>query len=119
MSEWTDELKAQVIADYEAAEPTAENTVEIMEKIAEDIDKTVNGVRMILSNAKVYIKSTPAKSPTKSKTGATRVSKQDSIDALTVILESEDIEIDEAILSKLTGKAAVYFTAVVKQALGE
>lgn len=118
-NEWTDELRAQVVEDYLAAEPTAETSVEILAGIAEDIGKTVNGVRMILTKAGAYIKATPAKAAKKEGTGGTRVSKQDSIDALVAVMESEDIEVDDTIVSKLTGKAAIYFTGVLKQALGE
>jgi hypothetical protein len=119
MADWTDELRAEVISQYTDAEPTAETSVEIMKDIEKETGKTVNGIRMILTKAGVYVKTVPAKSATKAKSTTTRVSKQDAIDALTTILESEELKVDEAILSKLTGKAAVYFAEVVKQALGE
>ena len=35
MPDWTDELKASVVTKYEAAEPTPENTTEIVKDIAE------------------------------------------------------------------------------------
>lgn len=115
MSEWTDELKAEVIERYEAAEPTPENSAEIVAEIAEDIDKTPNGVRMILSKAGVYVKkagSTPSKGGSGSST-STRVSKADAIASLTEVISANGAEADDEILSKLTGKAAVYFTEVI------
>ena len=121
-SDWTDELKAQVIEAYKDADPTPENTMEIVTQVAKDFDKTPHGVRMVLSTAKEYIKKTPA-SGTSSGSNSTdkpkRVSKQDSIDALNALLESEAIEVDDTITSKLTGKAALWFVDVIKQILGE
>lgn len=115
MSEWTDELKQEVIERYEAAEPTPENSAEIVAEIAEDIEKTPNGVRMILSKAGVYVKkagSTPSKSNSGS-SGTTRVSKADAIAGLTEAISAKGAEVNDEILSKLTGKAAIYFTKVI------
>ena len=58
MAEWTDDLKASVVKKYEAAEPTAETSTEIVKDIAEALGDgfTVNGVRVILVKAGVYIK---------------------------------------------------------------
>ena len=54
-------------------------------------------------------------SPTKASKGGggTRVSKQDSQDALTAAIEAAGAAPNEDIISKLTGKAAVYFTEVI------
>jgi len=114
MSEWSDELKEKVVKMYEESNPTPENTVEICADIAEQVDKTPNGVRIILMHAGVWVKKAQAK-----KDGASsddkpkRVSKQDAIDALKELLEERNAEVDSAILDKLTGKAAVYFTNVI------
>ena len=113
-TEWTDELKAEVVAAYEAYNPTPENTMDIVVELAEEHDKTPNGIRMILTKAEVYIKKTPAKKAAKEGSGGTRVNKADAIEALSAVIEAEGGEVDEAILSKLTGKAAIYFTGVIK-----
>lgn len=121
-SEWTDELKAQVVKDYLAADPTPENTMDIVTDISKDIDKTVHGVRMILIKAEKYVKKTPAKSTSSGTSNSDkpkRVSKQDSIDALDALLESQAIEVDTTITSKMTGKAAAWFVEVINQILGE
>ena len=122
MSEWTDELKQQVISEYEAAEPTPENTMDIIAELAEEHDKTPNGIRMILSKAGVYVKKTPAKSSGGSKekksTGGTRVSKEEAFGKLTAAIEAAGLEVDEDIVSKLTGKAAMYFADVIEKANG-
>ena len=55
MTVWTDELRAEAIEAYEAAEPTAENSMDVVKKIAEDMEQSPNGVRAILSKAGVYV----------------------------------------------------------------
>lgn len=120
-SAWTDELKAKVIEMYEQAGPTPESSTEIIKDIAEDIEMSPNGVRMVLVQAGVYVKKDASTSSTKtSKTasgeGSKRVSKEDSIAALKAAIEAKGGPIDEDILGKLTGKAAVYFASVLKAA---
>ena len=46
-------------------------------------------------------------------TGSTRVSKADAQDALTAALSDAGQSVDEDVISKLTGKAAQYFTGVI------
>jgi hypothetical protein len=115
---WTDELKAKVIEMYEGAGPTPESSTEIIKDIAEEIEMSPNGVRMVLVQAGVYVKkeagSTPSKTTTKSGEGTKRVSKEASIAELKAAIEAAGKEVDEDILSKLTGKAAVYFLGIVK-----
>lgn len=112
---WTDELKAQVIQMYQDAEPTASNSMEIVNEIAEELGQSANGVRMVLSKANVYIKKEAAASASKSKTtkaASTRVSKEDAQAQLIAALEEAGKEVDNDIISKLTGKAAVYFAGL-------
>lgn len=114
---WDDEKKAKAVALYEAAEPTAENSIEIVKEIAEELEETPNGVRMILSKAGVYIKKDGATSATKEsgekKATSTRVSKADSIQALKDAINKADLTVDDDIVDKLTGKQAVYFTELL------
>jgi hypothetical protein len=117
---WTDELKASVIEKYEAAGPTPENSTEIIKDIAEEIEMSPNGVSMVLVQAGVYVKKDPATSTAKTKTTSAtgdkpaRVSKESAIADLTAAIEAAGKEVDADILSKLTGKAAVYFLGVIK-----
>jgi hypothetical protein len=117
---WTDELKSEVIAKYEGAGPTPENSTEIIKDIAEEIEMSPNGVRMVLVQAGVYVKKDPgAASPSKTKTTGTgdkpaRVSKESAIADLTAAIEDMNKPVDADILSKLTGKAAVYFLSILK-----
>ena len=120
-SQWTDELKAKVIEMYEQAGPTPESSTEIIKDIAEEIEMSPNGVRMVLVQAGVYVKKdSSAGSAKTTKTasgeGSKRVSKEDSIAALKAAIEAKGGPIDDDILGKLTGKAAVYFTTVLKAA---
>ena len=118
---WTDELKSEVIAKYEGAGPTPENSTEIIKDIAEEIEMSPNGVRMVLVQAGVYVKRDPAAAPSKTKTSGTasgdkpaRVSKESAIADLRQAIEDAGKTVDDDILSKLTGKAAVYFLSVLK-----
>jgi len=113
---WTDEQKEQLIADYEAAEPTAETSMEIVEELAGAMDQSPNGARIILSRAGVYVKKS---SVAKAKTGgAGRVSKADAQDQLSAAIESVGGELDDSIISKLTGKAALYLAGIITSTNG-
>lgn len=107
---WTDDEKQDVIEKYTSQDPTAENSIELVEEIAEELGKTTNGVRMILSKAGVYIKKTATKTEKK----GTKVSKDAAQAALTDALNDAGQEADEDIISKMTGKAAVYFKGVIE-----
>lgn len=113
-NEWTDELKQQVIEAYEALEPTPETTMDAVKEVANDFDKTANGVRMILSKAGVYVKKTAAATEKKSSgTGGTRVNKAEAIANLKKAIEASGKEVDDDICDRLTGKAAVYITGLL------
>ena len=118
MTQWNDELKANVIKMYQDAEPTPESSTEIIKDIAEEIEASPNGVRMVLVQAGVYVKKDVAAKPSGDKKAAgdapKRVSKESSIADLRAAIEAKGGPVDEDILSKLTGKAAVYFLSVLK-----
>ena len=111
---WTDESKAEAVNLYTDADPTPETSMEIVKDIADQLGESPNGVRMILTKAGVYVKKAPATSSAKSSTGGGgRVSKADSQQTLKDALSDAGQDIDEDIIDKLTGKAAVYFAGVV------
>ena len=116
---WNDEKKQTAIDAYLAGEPTPETSTELIKEIAEDMQESANGVRMILVSAGVYVKKdVTASTGTKSKTTTTgdkapRVSKESQIAELKAAIEARGIEADDEILSKLTGKAAAYFAKVL------
>jgi transposase-like protein len=111
---WTDESKEQAVEMYQDAEPTPETSMEIVKDIAEELGESPNGVRMILTKAGVYVRKTPAAKSSGGSTGGGRVSVADAQEKLTSILSDAGQEVDEAIVSKLTGKAAVYFATVIE-----
>jgi hypothetical protein len=103
---WDDDKKAQAVSMYEAAQPTPENSMEIVKEIATELDESPNGVRMILTKAEVYVKKAPAAGKAQASGGAAQ-------DALVAAITDAGQEVDEEIVSKLTGKAAQYFTGVL------
>ena len=118
MATWTDELKKTVIAQYQASEPTADNTSEIIKDLADEHELSPNGVRMMLIQAGVYVKKEAATAAATTtgdkKTGGTRVSKESAIGELRAAIEERGAPVDDEILTKLTGKAAVYLLSVLK-----
>jgi len=116
---WTEELKDQVKQMYLDAEPTAETSTEIIKDIAEELDQSPNGVRQVLVQAGVYVKKEVAAEKAKASgkasagEGSKRVSKESQIDLLKDAIKAAGHEVDEDIVSKLTGKAATYFAKVL------
>ena len=113
---WDDAKKNKAIEMYLAAEPTPQNSTEIVKEIAEDLDESVNGVRMILSKAEVYVKkdAAPGKAAPKAGATSTRVSKEDSQAKLIAAINTIGAVVDEEIISKLTGKAALYLAGIIE-----
>jgi len=114
---WTDAQKEQAISSYKDGNPTPENSVELVKQIADELDQTSNAVRAVLIQAGIYKKKeVGGKSGTSTaKTGdkAPRVSKEDSISELRQAIEAKGVEVDDDILTKLTGKAAIYLLKVI------
>jgi len=115
---WTDEARQEVIEMYKAANPTPENTMDIVERIAKEVDKTPNRVRVLLSKAGEYVTKEKKKADPKATDGAKRVSKQDSIDALNAKIEELGGEVDSSVTEKLTGKAAIYLLNLLNTVAG-
>lgn len=111
---WDDDKKAEAVTMYEEANPTPENSMEIVKDIAAELDESPNGVRMILTKAGVYVKKAAAtKAAASGAATSSRVSKADAIAALVAAISDAGLEVDEEIVSKLTGKAAQYFTSLI------
>lgn len=109
---WTDELREEVVAAYEERDPTPENSTEIVKELAEEFDQSVNGVRMVLVKAGVYVKKTP-EAKGKSNSGGGRVSKAAAQEALIAAIKDVGQEPDDEIIKRLTGKAAAYFADLI------
>lgn len=117
---WDDDKKQKAINMYTAAKPTAENSMEIVKEIADELNESPNGVRMILTKAEVYVKKAAAsgsasKTSTSKKEGGTRVGKEAAQARLTAALVDRGADVNEEIISKLTGKAALYFAEVLEK----
>lgn len=112
---WTDESKEQAVEMYTAEEPTPDNSMEIVKMVAEELGESPNGVRMILTKAGVYVKKTPAVKSSGGGTGGGRVNVAQAQDDLVKAISDAGKEADTAIVSKLTGKAAVYFTNLINE----
>lgn len=115
-TEWTDELREEVKKAYIDKNPTPETSIECLKEVAEEFDKTVNGVRMVLSKAGVYVKkeATTSSTTTADKDTSKRVPKAESLASLCDIIAYNGGEVDNTIIDKLTGKAAQYFYNVIK-----
>lgn len=113
--EWTDELKQEAVDAYLKESPTAETSMDIVKNIAEDLEKTANGVRMILVKAGVYVKKETAKASASTSEGTktTRVNKAEAISTLKKAIETLGKPVDADICDRLTGKAAVYITSLL------
>ena len=111
---WTDESKQEAIEMYTAENPTPENSMEIVKMIAEELGESPNGVRMILTKAGVYVKKTPA-AKSSGGTGGGRVNVAAAQDELVKAISDMGKEADTAIISKLTGKAAMYFATLINE----
>lgn len=121
MSTWTDELKSEAVELYTAENPTPETSMEIVAIVAEKLGFPPNSVRMILTKAGVYVAkgeagSKKASGESKSSGGGTRVSKESAHAALADAISALGKEPDMEIISKLTGKAAMYLADVIKSA---
>jgi hypothetical protein len=113
---WDDEKRQQAVDMYLASDPTPETSMEIVEAVAEELGETINGVRMILSKAEVYVKKNqPTKAAAKGNGGG-RTSKAAAHEALISAITDSGQDPNEEIISKLTGKAALYLAEVINQA---
>lgn len=117
MAAWTEDKKAKVVEAYTSQNPTAENTAELIAKIAEAEGETVNGVRMVLSKAGVYVKIANKTATPSGEAKPKRKSKQESLDELTGLMEDHGVEVEDEVVSKLTGKAAEFFIKAINQVI--
>jgi len=100
--------------------------MEIVKEVADELNESANGVRMILTRAthadgtSVYVKKEAAKASSKAASGnkpaSTRVSKEDAHAQLSAAIEAAGGTVDMEIVTKLTGKAAIYLASVIRPA---
>ena len=114
---WDDDKKEQAVEMYEEADPTPETSMEIVKDIADSLDESPNGVRMILTKAGVYIKKNGASGTKTGTSKKPRVTKQGMQDELIAAINDAGQAVDEDIISKLSGNAAQYLAGVVRGAM--
>ena len=110
---WDDDKKAQAVSMYEEQDPTPETSMEIVKDIADELDESPNGFRMILTKAGVYVKKSPATNGGGGSTGGGRVSKQAMQEELIAAISDAGQAVDNDIIDKLSGKAAQYLAGVI------
>lgn len=111
---WSEDKKAEAVAMYIRAEATPENSMEIVKEIAEELEESPNGVRMILTKAGCYVKkASGSETSAAPKEGSTKVSKAAAFEQLNAAIKAVGLEPDASIIEKLTGKAALYFASVL------
>ncbi|QHJ81696.1 MAG: hypothetical protein [Bacteriophage sp.] len=124
---WTDELFEEMSAAYTARMDELEesdrpkHSAEVVAELAETYGFTTNSFRMKLSQAGLYIKKDAGKASATSEakaSGAGRASKADAHSELIAALKDggvADDEIDMTIVDKLTGKAALHLSALIRK----
>ena len=117
MSRWDDEdFKEQVRTAYLESEPTSETNSEILQQMGLDFEISPNSIRVFLAKENILVKklTEPTVPGVKSATtGTKRISKEKVLGDLKVLIASKGKEVDNAILDKLTGKAAQYLIEVI------
>lgn len=125
---WTDEKKAAVIEaytqtmenEYDNDEARYAANTDVLGELAEEHEESVNGVRIILSKAKVYVTKPKTAKAAGTSGGTKRVNKAEAIQSLKNLISGVDAElVNDEILDKLTGKAAQYFSGVLLAVTGE
>ena len=106
---WDDDKRAEVVAQYEGADPTPETSMEIVKEIAESVGESPNGVRMILTKAGVYIKKDTTS--TAAAAGGAKGKRVSKVAEITSAGQEPDMEI----IGKMTGKAAEYLSDVISK----
>jgi len=110
---WTDESKEMAIEMYTSADATPETSMEIVKDIAEELNESPNGVRMILTRAGVYVKKNPSKA-NGSTGGGGRVSKAECHQQLVDAVAAVGGELDITIIDKISGKAAKHIAEQIQ-----
>ncbi|AFQ22265.1 DNA binding protein [Pectobacterium phage My1] len=128
VTQWTEELFNELASEYQSkinAYPEDERgtvSMEIVNEVAKAAGVTANGLRIKLTNAGLYVRKTtvtkPAATKGESKSGGARTSKADAHSALRGAFSDAGLEdgfLDDEIIDKLTGKAALHLAEAVRK----
>lgn len=128
VTQWTDELYAEMSSEYVSRinefpeDERAGVSMEIVNELAKAKGVSPNGFRMKLSKEGVYVKKEAGKaskpSTTEAKSGGARTSKATAHAELRSAFTDAGLEedfLDEAIIDKLTGKAAAHLAEAIRK----
>lgn len=116
-TKWDDEaFKDSIKEAYLSSEPTAKTSPEILKELGMEYEVSPNSIRTFLTKEGIYVsaKKEPAETNSEAKaTGTKRIPKEVSLSKLRSLITSKNKEVDEAIIGKMTGKAAEYFIDIL------
>lgn len=128
VTQWTDELYAEMSSEYVSRinefpeDERAGVSMEIVNELAKAKGVSPNGFRMKLSKEGVYVKKEAGKvskpSTAEAKSGGARTSKATAHAELRSAFTDAGLEedfLDEAIIDKLTGKAAAHLAEAIRK----
>lgn len=113
---WDDEdYKAEIKQAYLDSDPKPETNQEILQELGITYEVSPNSIRVFLTKEGVYVAKKPVdEGSTEVKaTGSKRIPKEQSIKNLKALITSKGKAVDDAIVDKLTGKAAEYFIEIL------
>lgn len=115
IADWNNEgFKEDLKKAYLESNPTPEANAEILKDLADLFDVSANAIRVFLVRENIYVKqSVEALESAQEVTGTKRVPKEATINKLKKLIEEKGKPIDDAILDKLTGKAAQYIITLI------
>ena len=114
----TPELKEEIILEYKARmaefpeEERPDKTMDIVKELSNEYGLSVNGVRMLLMKASVYIKKAEKAKVTASDKPK-RMSKEAAHAALKDAIEAGGVEANMEVITKLSGVAAQYLASTI------
>lgn len=114
---WDEEgFKESVRSAYLDSDPSPKTNAEILKQLGEDFDVSPNSIRVFLTRENVYVAEKPSEASSDKETkptGGKRISKEAAISALKAKIAASGKTIDNEIIDKLTGKAALYFAELL------
>jgi uncharacterized membrane-anchored protein len=106
-----------IVELYESQQPTGKNTYECVKEVAYITKLSPNYIRRVLQEAGVYVVKEKPKETKVEETKKKRLSKAEAHQMLINVVSDAGSEIDEEIVSKMTGKAAAYFAELILELL--
>lgn len=110
IADWNNEtFTNELIKAYQDMQPTPESNSSILEALGNANDISPNSIRVFLTKKGVYVKAEQPSADKPIATGSKRIPKEATITKLKGLIVAKGKEVDETVIDKLTGKAALYF----------